>query len=111
MTADHPRESLQLFRSCRGTSAGRLSLESRYTLQLVWSGRADTLQVPLNSTSKVEQLLVLPGARLNRVTIRHTGDRSALLDRLPASLDSAELELLGWSAVARYPVTMEHIVR
>ena len=85
----------------------RLTAGSRYTFQLGWPDRADTLQLPLNSASKVDQLLVLPGARVSLVTLRHFSDRSALFDHLPAPLGNAKLELLRWTPIARYPITME----
>ncbi len=86
------------------------ALRRRYTAQLVWPNRADTVELALGNVSDEERMLVLPGASVHRVSMRPNRDLRLVPDSLPAPLAEASLELIRWTPVSRRPITVTRAV-
>ncbi len=85
------------------------ALRRRYTAQLVWPDRADTVELAMGNVSDEDRMMVLPGASVHRVSIRQNSDGPSR-DSLPAPLAEASLELIRWTPVARRPIVVTRTV-
>jgi len=110
--ADRVNVSLQMTTVFRAGVDVRdsFALRRRYTTQLVWPNRADTVQVAMGSVTDEERMLVLPGASVHRISMRTNGDGPSTRDSLPAPLAEASLELVRWKSIARRAIVVTRTV-